>query len=606
MRIRYGRTAWQPSHRLDGLIRLAFIGDSHTFGQGVAPDETLPAQAERNLNQILPGYPVECVNHGISGYNLWNSWLEFREIPQVYDGVVLILCHNDADPLCRTYHCGWPSPDDQRWQPGSTWGEEIARCFEEIAAYCREHALPIAILYSNRWKTPPQLAISSILTELCAHHHLLFIDSLPLYEEEGLPINQSIVSEADPHPSAAAYQLLGRRLALTLRKEGWFKRSDKCALDDTPERILAVAQKMLELDGYPLDAVVNWATAALRQKSALARRSQETGQSDFSGKAEQVSKELDAWKRFFVSTCQMHTLVAGAFNGQRSLVDARHILEDESVSLRELAWLLRSHRVDQILEQCAGKGDIPSILASPPDDSTTVGLEEAKASLQALQKDLADFRIGRPSSLPTSERSDGPAHASQDILMKQLDLTLMSCFAADAAAKSAELALMSAETVLTGAMAEAGRQLIAKARVVMARTIEPAGAQYLRAFGAIHDNTLARYTRCEVTFSTDDSRTEKHIYLSVMLKYEIPYLPSFTNNAVFFPSATQATCTRFFPSFFSGRVILRCSVPPNTSLDFNLIRVKIRNGVGNDIYIDPADFHRDRFGSLISPTIILI
>ena len=45
------RRDWWPKQRIPGLRRYAFIGDSNMYGAGVAPDETLPAQAEPHLNR---------------------------------------------------------------------------------------------------------------------------------------------------------------------------------------------------------------------------------------------------------------------------------------------------------------------------------------------------------------------------------------------------------------------------------------------------------------------------------------------------------------------------------------------------------------------------
>src|SRR5215469_2178243 len=72
MRLLVGRSNWRPSVRIEGLRRYAFIGDSFAYGTGVAPDQTLPSNAERQMNELMPACPVEAVNFGVAGYNLWN------------------------------------------------------------------------------------------------------------------------------------------------------------------------------------------------------------------------------------------------------------------------------------------------------------------------------------------------------------------------------------------------------------------------------------------------------------------------------------------------------------------------------------------------------
>ena len=56
-----------------GTTRLVMIGDSFTFGQGVADADTQPQQLERALG---PGYEV--VNMGVSGYNTVQELLYWR------------------------------------------------------------------------------------------------------------------------------------------------------------------------------------------------------------------------------------------------------------------------------------------------------------------------------------------------------------------------------------------------------------------------------------------------------------------------------------------------------------------------------------------------
>src|SRR5271154_1079021 len=119
------RGDWWPAARLKALRRYAFIGDSNCYGAGVLPHETLPAIAERRFNELLPAWPVEAVNFGVSGYNLWNSWLGFKQAPQVYDGLVLILCTNDADLFGHSYRARYREPDLERWEGDSPFGKAV-------------------------------------------------------------------------------------------------------------------------------------------------------------------------------------------------------------------------------------------------------------------------------------------------------------------------------------------------------------------------------------------------------------------------------------------------------------------------------------------------
>src|SRR5947208_7178698 len=183
MRVLMGRCDWRPGFRIPSLRRYAFIGDSHAYGTGVAPDETLPANAEQQMNELLPAWPVEAVNLGVPNYNLWNSWLAFKHGPQVYDGVVLVLCSNDADLFNRTYHVNYAEPQQTRWESEGPFGNAVARCFDEIASFSQEQSLPVAVVYYNAYDNPGQLRIGEIIGDLCASRGLLFIDTFVQYRD---------------------------------------------------------------------------------------------------------------------------------------------------------------------------------------------------------------------------------------------------------------------------------------------------------------------------------------------------------------------------------------------------------------------------------------
>ena len=53
--------------RRAGTVRIAALGDSVTFGYGVALEESFPKVLERILNETRPGHEV--LNFGVGGYN---------------------------------------------------------------------------------------------------------------------------------------------------------------------------------------------------------------------------------------------------------------------------------------------------------------------------------------------------------------------------------------------------------------------------------------------------------------------------------------------------------------------------------------------------------
>jgi hypothetical protein len=85
--------------RPPGVFRIAGIGDSHTFGWGVAQDETFLAVLERRLHEAFPGRRFEVWNLGVPGYNSVQEVraLELRLDRLAPDLVVAGFVSNDAD-----------------------------------------------------------------------------------------------------------------------------------------------------------------------------------------------------------------------------------------------------------------------------------------------------------------------------------------------------------------------------------------------------------------------------------------------------------------------------------------------------------------------------
>ena len=56
-----------------GALRILCLGDSSTFGYGVTPGETAPAQLEHSLARRFPGRRVEVINAGVPGWESANG-----------------------------------------------------------------------------------------------------------------------------------------------------------------------------------------------------------------------------------------------------------------------------------------------------------------------------------------------------------------------------------------------------------------------------------------------------------------------------------------------------------------------------------------------------
>ena len=86
-----------------GRVRVVALGDSFTFGQGIADDEALPAALEAELHERGRSN-VEVLNFGVPGLNLRESVDQYRYFARQWQPsvVVMFLFENDlGQPLCE-------------------------------------------------------------------------------------------------------------------------------------------------------------------------------------------------------------------------------------------------------------------------------------------------------------------------------------------------------------------------------------------------------------------------------------------------------------------------------------------------------------------------
>jgi lysophospholipase L1-like esterase len=93
------RDAERTQRAAPGTIRILALGDSVTFGMGVAQEETYPRQAERLLSERR-GAPVEVLNMGMPGYNSVHQLAQLRELGLALDPKVIVVgfLYNDITP----------------------------------------------------------------------------------------------------------------------------------------------------------------------------------------------------------------------------------------------------------------------------------------------------------------------------------------------------------------------------------------------------------------------------------------------------------------------------------------------------------------------------
>lgn len=80
--------------------RIAFLGDSFTFGEGVKDGNVYPQQVAQQLHRRFPGRRFEAYNFGVGGYNTTQELFLLRNLVLKFqpDIVVLGYVPNDAEP----------------------------------------------------------------------------------------------------------------------------------------------------------------------------------------------------------------------------------------------------------------------------------------------------------------------------------------------------------------------------------------------------------------------------------------------------------------------------------------------------------------------------
>lgn len=608
MRVLYGRGDWPPLTRIQGLLRYAFIGDSHTYGAGVPPDQTLAANTERQLNELISAWPVECVNHGINGYNLWNSWTAFKRLPQIYDGLVLTLCNNDADFFCRSYRCSFSEPHETRWDPAHPFGRAIIRCFDEIAAFSREFSLPIAVVFSNTMAIPGQMRIGEIIGELCASRSFCFVDTLTIYRNRNLSREDLHVSTADFHPSAIAHNAVGRHLALALRNQGWFTGFEQGTIAEAPERILAAARSMVDNDRYPIDAALNWAQAAIQAKTALARRVRAmAAESSFDIVSARAQESFESSSREWHVSSRIQALAASTRADWGSIAPSLFSGEEERIKIEELTFVLESGDWSRIFALCRGKGTIPAE-GSGDDISPVHNLEDTcLADLHQIRAELLELEILGPCPLLSTSHTRTSLQANLKHLLSLVDRSIAECSALIRAFGRAEKAFVQARPELSDADAAFACALLKTSQEHVIKLFPGFTQSWLKSLSNMRHGQPASYTTVEVTFSSRPSQTGGNQLLSTVLEYEVPSRLQFTDTATFLPGDLSTTVKVCFPTFFAGRVFLRPFAPGGgeSQLDFTPIKAVLYNGNGRRLEIEANRFSSDTSGRFVSPAVFL-
>lgn len=220
----------------DGRRRLVFLGDSLTFGWGVAQDATFAALLERDLSASTP---TEVINFGTGNYNTSQEVALFLEKGLAYrpDEVVVFYFINDAEPTPRKSRWAWLGSVRvatfywsrvkallAQTSPGKSFAEyyaglyrddqpgwaETKSAFLRLAAACRENGIALKVVLLpelHRLDAYPFAREHALVGDFLRANGVTVLDLAPAFRDVKDP--QSLwVARDDAHPNARAHRLI--------------------------------------------------------------------------------------------------------------------------------------------------------------------------------------------------------------------------------------------------------------------------------------------------------------------------------------------------------------------------------------------------------------
>lgn len=120
-----------------GVARIAFVGDSTTFGWGVAEKETFAHEVIDAL--VKAGRKVDGFNLGVGNYNTLQELTLFRDVGAKLKPDIVVLSYfiNDAEPIPQYTDTGWLSEHSAAWVVAGYRTDSLFRQFGEAPDWKR-------------------------------------------------------------------------------------------------------------------------------------------------------------------------------------------------------------------------------------------------------------------------------------------------------------------------------------------------------------------------------------------------------------------------------------------------------------------------------------
>lgn len=248
--------------------RFCCIGDSLTYGQGVAPRQTLPMHVARFANMAYVNEIVWVDNLGQSSGNLWHSWVPFTRLAEStkFDVAIFSVCQNDAQ-IFESNTVPYGSDVERTWLAEGKCHPHVRATIADIAEFATRQDIHIVLDFYSSWESDRPLV--DALERECRAANLPFVDILRFVQEEsGLSAVEFRASPFDGHPSDSAHRLVARRIVEEVQKV-WSPKTRSAG--SVADRLVAACGQAID-DGWLPDDITQWALTVIDAKQTVARR----------------------------------------------------------------------------------------------------------------------------------------------------------------------------------------------------------------------------------------------------------------------------------------------------------------------------------------------
>jgi hypothetical protein len=285
----FGETrAFHPvGPRVPGMLRVATIGDSLTYGAAVTPDETLESHLEIALNAAFPALFVETVNLGRNGSNFWHAWSTFEHhfAERGFDAVILSICSNDTE-LFDGYGVRY---ERSPWV-GSFQLSYMEQTLRRIQEFAQTNSIFVVLNYYS-FIAADRERIAAV-GAMCDRLGFPFVDMRTyLVEVSGGSSAKYVASPLDGHPSGRAHELAARRIVDEFVRLKPFPEGGGSV--DIAAEAWRLAHAMRS-HGRDADECLRWAGRVLQAKARVWRRMLNKPQGVQLGAVEDRERDLQA------------------------------------------------------------------------------------------------------------------------------------------------------------------------------------------------------------------------------------------------------------------------------------------------------------------------